>query len=138
MNLKDQILGALGDEPKPKKKGAVVVNEHGQEAALLTDDEGKTFPDEQSHIKYYRAKALQDPKIKAEYDEAEALNKSGDAILALRGHLPAYKKPAVRVKAKETPDLKYAYQTDRTSTPMKGKRKLNEKIQTLLAGDSEN
>lgn len=129
-----QRFKALTGPGKPKK-GQPVVNKYGQESNLLTDDEGIKFPTEKEHIDYYRKKALKDPKIKAEYDEQEKLNGGGDAVIALRGHLPTYKKPPVKVKAKITPDLKYTYQSDRASTPKK--KGLRERMSVLLTGSED-
>lgn len=125
----------MGSDPKPKpKKGQVVPNKHGQEATMLADDEGKSFPSEKEHVDYYRAKALQDPSIKAKYDDAQSFNQSGDAVLALHGHLPEYKSQKARVKSKSYPEPKYAYQSDRESAGDDTRKKLNKRIQGALAG----
>lgn len=94
-------------------------------AGMVGPGDGKGFASQKEHDDYHRPQALANlsPEDHAEYDRQESLNKGGDAFLALRGAIPAWKAPAGRVKAKATPDLKYAYQSDRTSTPLRNKVK---------------
>lgn len=107
-----------------------------QKVAGIKDPPKKQFASQKEHDDHHRPAAVASlsPDERAEYDNQEQTNKSGDAYLALKGKVPPYK-PA-KSTSNLAPAAQYAYQSDKTSTPLKNKIK-NMRAQQYVAGSQD-